>query len=92
MKLTKDFLEQVKGLVYNADLGCFTDPADGTNWWAETYRHGFMLRNRDTGERVDPEFAASVVGAQERGGSFIRSDGTTFETTIKYGRPQIKKG
>lgn len=92
MKLTKDFLEQVKGLEHNADLGCFTDPADETNWWVETYRHGFMLRNRDTGETVDAEFAKAVLGAQERGGVFLHRDGTALETTLKFGRPQIKKG
>ena len=93
MRPTQSFLDECKGLVFNEDLGCFTDPADGTNWWPETLRSGFVLRNRDTGQRVDREFAeACIEGTRIKDGGIVRADGKTHQITIKLGFPQIKKG
>lgn len=93
MKPTASFLADCKGLAFNADLRCFTDPVDNTNWWIDTQRGGFVLVNRDIGVDVDAEFAAEVLAAtSERGGALVRKNGTTADVTIKFGRPQIKKG
>lgn len=92
MKITQDFLDDCKGLVFNENMGCFTDPVDLTNWWVETYRRTFALRNRDTGQKVDKEFAEACIEAtQERSGGLVRRNGKKHDVTVLSGRPTIKK-
>lgn len=93
MKITRAFIDQCAGLEFNADMRCFTDPENGTNWWIDTQRTGFSLINRDIGVDVDAEFAAACLSAiGESGGALVGADGRLRRVTIQSGRPEVEKG